>query len=120
MFLRQKLDELNKEIQRTVVGDDNIFAYHPLQDKVNELAVYLNVTGIGDEPFRDYIKTTTTSYIDKCKKMCNEKIPVNTTNIKDYKKTAIIKIKASVDNAVWWFKKGCKDLHIDILDKSIA
>jgi hypothetical protein len=119
MTLRAKLDELNKDIQRTIVDDDNTIEYYPLIGKIEKLSEYLNANGEENVEFLKWIKSTTKHWLTLSLKLCNEKIPKNTPNHR-YKDQTINQIKKLVDDAVWWFKKGCKDTKITILDKEIS
>jgi hypothetical protein len=119
MTLRVKLDELNKDIQETIVVDDNIVEYYPLPTKIERLSKYLNADGIENVEFVKWVKSTTKHWLTQSLELCNEPIPKNTPNHR-YKDQTINQIKKLADDAVWWFKKGCKDTKITILDKEIS
>jgi hypothetical protein len=119
MTLREKLDTLNKDIQDCVVVDDNIIIYHPLPGKIKKLSEYLNPDSVEKMEFTSWVNATTKPNLAKSIELCNEAIPKNTRNHR-YKDQAVNNIKRFVDDAVWWFKKGCKDTNITILDKEVV
>jgi hypothetical protein len=118
MTLGEKIDELSKDIQETIVEDDNAIEYYPLPEKIKQLAECFNVSDVKNNDFINWVKATPMHNIKECIRLCNEKIPKNTPNLR-YKEQSIKQIKYLANNAIWWFKKGCKDLNIDILDNKV-